>query len=325
MTMQNRIVDLIGFIINDNTSLLLLIASGMPLIAIALIIAHLRKVKQDIRRRVTADPGSFSAKALAPHKHVLNRLQSAIENLATLSGGGEDGGKAHKQLQFKLIQAGYFNRNAVTLFFGLRLVAASVAVLLAAGIMMITGHGDSLLQMAQICTIAFIIGYFLPAIALGRRLNALKLEHRTGFPDFMDLMVVCSQAGMSMEAAMKRISDELALSYPSLARHLELATIEIRSGKTLSRAVESFARRLGIEEAASFATLLAQSEELGSSLSQSLRAYSDDMRNKRLMKAEEKAFALPAKLVVPLTLFVFPTLLIVIMLPVVIAVTRSAA
>ena len=96
----------------------------------------------------------------------------------------------------------------------------------------------------------------------------------------------------------------------------------MRSGKTLSSAIDALGRRLGIEEARSFATLLAQSEELGSSLSQSLRAYSDDMRNKRLMKAEEKAFSLPAKLVVPLTLFVFPTLLVVLLLPVVVSVSK---
>ena len=91
--------------------------------------------------------------------------------------------------------------------------------------------------------------------------------------------------------------------------------------KPVSRAIESLAHRLGIEEAVTFATLLQQSEELGSSITQSLRAYSDDMRNKRLMKAEEKAYALPAKLVIPLTLFIFPVLLIVLILPVAISVS----
>jgi tight adherence protein C len=158
-------------------------------------------------------------------------------------------------------------------------------------------------------------------IALNRRIEKSAMEHRGGFPDFMDLMVVCVEAGLSMEAGLQRIATELRESYPSLAMHLEITTVELRSGKTLSASVESFAKRLGIEEATSFATLLTQSEELGSSLSQSLRVYSDDMRNKRLMKAEEKAHALPAKLVVPLTLFVFPTLLVVLLLPVVITVS----
>ena len=91
----------------------------------------------------------------------------------------------------------------------------------------------------------------------------------------------------------------------------------------MSSAIDAFGKRLGIEEASSFATLLTQSEELGSSLGKSLRVYSEDMRNKRLMKAEEKAHSLPAKLVVPLTLFVFPTLLVVLLLPIVISVSGA--
>ena len=125
-----------------------------------------------------------------------------------------------------------------------------------------------------------------------------------------------------MEAGIVKIAGELESAYPALARNLQFTTIEMRSGKTLSSAIDALGRRLGIEEARSFATLLAQSEELGSSLSQSLRAYSDDMRNKRLMKAEQKAFSLPAKLVVPLTLLVFPTLLMVLLLPVVVSVSK---
>jgi tight adherence protein C len=124
-----------------------------------------------------------------------------------------------------------------------------------------------------------------------------------------------------MEAGLDRIAREIGVAFPSLARNLELATIELRSGKPLGKAIESLSARLGIEEAGSFATLLQQSEELGSSLTQSLRAYSDDMRNKRLVRAEEKAYQLPAKLVVPLTLFVFPVLLVVLLLPIVISVS----
>ena len=322
--MLDSIHDLIAFVISDNSSLLLLLASGMPIVAIVLIVTHLMKVKQDVRRRVVADPGQFATTTLAPKARIANRLQSAVENLANLTGEAKGEGKAIKDLQFKLIQAGYFSTSAIAFYFGLRLITGAVLMLALTGAAMFFGYGEPLTRLILLALGSFIVGYFLPAVALSRRLERIRLEHRSGFPDFMDLMVVCSQAGMSMEAGMKRIADELSFSYPSLSRHLELACIEIRTGRTVSRAIDAFAKRLGIEEAGSFATLLAQSEELGSSLSQSLRAYSDDMRNKRLMKAEEKAFSLPAKLVVPLTLFVFPTLLVVIMLPVIIAVTSSS-
>src|SRR5256886_4465361 len=142
------------------------------------------------------------------------------------------------------------------------------------------------------------------------------LFRSTGFPDFMDLLVVCADAGLSMEAALDRVGRELSDSYPSLSANINMATLEISAGRTWSEALEHFGDRLGLDEARSFATLLQQSEELGSSLTDALRVYSDDMRHQRLSRAEEKAYSLPAKLSVPLTLCVFPVVIIVILLPV---------
>ena len=144
-----------------------------------------------------------------------------------------------------------------------------------------------------------------------------------GFPDFMDLMVVCAEAGLSMEAAIERIARELVEGYPSLAENLYMVSLEIRAGKSFTEALERMGERLAIEEATMLATLLQQSAELGTSLSQSLKVYSDEMRNKRMSRAEEKAYALPAKLVVPLTLFVFPVLIVTLMYPAVVRVAGA--
>src|SRR6202030_1521253 len=164
--------------------------------------------------------------------------------------------------------------------------------------------------------VAGLVGYFLPSVYVSRRIGARTTEHRTGFPDFMDLLVVCAAAGLSMEAALDRVGRELSDSYPSLSANIYMTTLEMRAGRTLSEALEHFGDRLGLDEARSFATLLQQSEELGSSLTEALRVYSDDMRHKRMSRAEEKAHSLPSKLSVPLTLCVFPVVIIVIMLPV---------
>jgi tight adherence protein C len=160
-------------------------------------------------------------------------------------------------------------------------------------------------------------------MAMKRRIAGRVAQHRTGFPDFMDLMVVCAEAGLSMEAGIERIARELVEGYPSLAENLYMASLKIRAGKTFTEAFERLGERLGIEEAMMLATLLQQSAELGTSLSSSLRVYSDEMRNKRLSRAEEKAYSLPAKLTVPLILFVFPVLLFVLMLPVVIRISGA--
>ncbi|MFZ3307998.1 MAG: type II secretion system F family protein, partial [Xanthobacteraceae bacterium] len=167
------------------------------------------------------------------------------------------------------------------------------------------------------------LGYLAPSLYLDRRIAARRLEHQAGFPDFMDLLVVCADAGLSIEAALERIGRELGLSYPSLAANIHMATLEIRAGRTMTEALEHLGDRLGLEEARSFATLIAQSDELGSSISDALRVYSDDMRHKRLSRAEEKAYSLPAKLAIPMMVCIFPVLFIVILCPVIVRVATS--
>jgi tight adherence protein C len=163
---------------------------------------------------------------------------------------------------------------------------------------------------------AGMFGYVAPSVYLDRRIASRRAEHRAGFPDFMDLLVVCADAGLSMEASLDRVGRELADSYPSLCANIHMANLEIRAGRTMTEALEHLADRLGLEEARSFATLIQQSDELGSSITEALRVYSDDMRHKRLSRAEEKAYSLPAKLALPMMICIFPVLFVVILLPV---------
>jgi tight adherence protein C len=134
----------------------------------------------------------------------------------------------------------------------------------------------------------------------------------------MDLLVVCADSGLSMEAALERVCREMGDSYPALTANIHMTNLEIRAGRTLTDALERFAARVGLEEARSFTTLIVQSLELGSSITDALRVYSDDMRHKRLSRAEEKAYALPAKLSLPMMICIFPVLFVVILLPVVV-------
>ena len=219
-----------------------------------------------------------------------------------------------KELRRRLLQAGFLDTRAPVMFFLARAVAAVVLALGAFLLMPLLLKPES--PMWPSLWIGGLLGYFAPSVYLSRRIAGRQVEHRTGFPDFMDLLVVCADAGLSMEAALDRVGRELADSYHSLSANVHMATLELRAGRTLSETLDHLADRLGLEEARSFATLLQQSEKLGSSLTEALRVYSDDMRHKRLSRAEEKAYSLPAKLSVPLTLCVFPVVIIVIMLPV---------
>jgi len=220
-----------------------------------------------------------------------------------------------KVLRRRLIQAGIFEAHAVGYFFVARtaLAVGLAFAVFALGPMIVPLQGSSFWLSVIVGGIA---GYLAPSLYLDRRISARRSEHRIGFPDFMDLLVVCADSGLSMEAALDRVGRELGDSYPSLCTNLHMANLEIRAGRSMTEALEHLGDRLGLEEARSFATLIQQSAELGSSITDALRVYSDDMRHKRLSLAEEKAYSLPAKLAIPMMVCIFPVLFVVILLPV---------
>jgi len=225
--------------------------------------------------------------------------------------------KDMKVLRRRLVQAGIYDPRGVAYFF---LARTGLAVGLAFGAFLfapalISASGSKLWMMV---IGAGIVGYVAPSFFLDRRIKARMAEHQSGFPDFMDLLVVCADSGLSMEAALTRVGSELTDSYPSLCANIHMTNLEIRAGRTLTEALEHLADRLGLQEARSFSTLIQQSTELGSSITDALRVYSDDMRHKRLSRAEEKAYALPAKLSIPMMVCIFPVIFVVILLPVVV-------
>lgn len=274
------------------------------------------RVRGSVKRRA-ADISTHGPRRAAENPRSLRYASTkAAQRLIdyTTRNYSESNDKHMKMLRRKLLQAGFLDARAPAFYFLARTALAvgfAIAAFFTAPILM----PDAKSMFWPLVGLGGLVGYFAPGFYLGRRIARRQAEHRVGFPDFMDLLVVCADAGLSMEAALDRVGRELADSYPSLGANIHMATLEMRAGRSLSEALEHFGDRLGLEESRSFATLLQQSEELGSSMTDALRVYSDDMRHKRLSRAEEKAYSLPAKLSVPLILCVFPVLIIVIMLP----------
>jgi len=221
-----------------------------------------------------------------------------------------------------LNSAGFFQPSAIAWYYLVRIVLAvvfPVAFLVTDQIMVFD------LNSTRFLTILFgssVLGLAAPNFYISKRIKTLQQQCRDGFPDFMDLMVICAEAGISIDQAIGRVSRELAPAFPHLGACLHLASLELRAGRTLTEAFNTLAQRMGIDEAYALGSLLQQSDELGTSLSHALRIYSEEMRDKRMSKAEEKAHALPAKMTVPLTMFVFPVILVVILLPVYVRVTN---
>lgn len=305
---------------NGTLVLALLVLSGCGLAAMG--VAGAVQGRGDIKRRTMAGladapspapAGARPVNARAEAQASLHRLVGFIET--TFSGGDPH---EKKLIRLQLVQAGFFDQRAIAYFFAARLGAAFAFAVAAFLLAPLVWSEPTMANRWMAAGGLGIVGYFAPNFYLRRRIAKRIDQHRMGFPDFMDLMVVCAEAGLSMEAAIERIARELVEGYPSLAENLYMVSLEIRAGKAFTDALERMGERLGIEEASMLATLLQQSAELGTSLSQSLRVYSEEMRNKRMSRAEEKAYALPAKLVVPLTLFVFPILIVTLMYPAVV-------
>lgn len=226
--------------------------------------------------------------------------------------------KATRKLQLSLIQAGFLNPSAVTRFLAIRF-GMGIAGLVFGMVLMITVYNEyTVIKQMMYALASGVVGYFLPTLYLRDRIKAMVLENRSGFPDVMDLMVVAAEAGLTTEAAVERISKEITLTYPNLSIQLNIAALEIRAGRPMDQALYSLGERLGLDEVQGFATMIQQSKELGTSVSDALRVYSDEMRHKRMMKAEEKAYALPAKMSVPVTLFILPIVIGVAVVPTVV-------
>jgi tight adherence protein C len=229
--------------------------------------------------------------------------QSAVRDPAKLS-----------VLRNQLMQAGYFNREAPVVFLGVKAAAmafATVGVVLLLPMLMKDGGMQGIL-VAGALSGAAMLG---PEQVLKSRRQTREREYAEGFPDLLDLLVASVEAGLSLDAAVTRVSDELKRRYPNLTIHLRMLVLELRAGRPRKDAWTSFADRLGIDDARALATMLRQAEDMGTSLGETLSVFSQDMRSKRMLRAEEKALALSAKLTLPLILFIFPCLLGALMLP----------
>ena len=271
------------------------------------------------RRRLQANPAGGGAVATPPSAGKSGGLSGStrawvdtISQRATgfYSSSDPDG---LKRAQMMMVRAGWFSQGAVGYFFAARVLFAGVALM--ATYLLAPTDQQSQTGLIILCTGAAAIGYMLPGWYLKRRARKMLTEARAGFPDFMDLMVVCSNAGMSLEASINRVVEELSSAYPVLATHLSIVTLEMRAGRPLEDALGYLYQRIPLDEIRAFSNLLQQSKELGSPLTDALRVYSDDMRHQRMSKAEEKAYALPAKLSVPVSVCILPVVLFIAVLP----------
>jgi tight adherence protein C len=233
------------------------------------------------------------------------------------------GEKERSLARLRMVRAGYMNPGAVSTFYALRGV---LSLLLPTATLWVLPFANAGLAPPAVLTLVLVsgaVGFFFPKLYIARRIAKRQREAQDGFPDALDTLLVCVEAGLSLAAAIDRVASEIGQAYPVLGDQFKLLALEINAGKTREVALRNMADRIGIDEVYSLVTLLLQSEALGTSIAQALRVYAQEMRAKRLVRAEERANKLPVKIVFPLAFCVLPALVSVIMTPLIIRILRQ--
>jgi tight adherence protein C len=217
----------------------------------------------------------------------------------------------------RLIRAGYRQETAVKLFYGAKVLVPIVLCLL----VLVSGVARSHSFFAF--AIALGLGFLAPDFWLGRRITLRQKRIRLGLPDVLDLLVICIEAGLSVDQATARTAEELRLAHPAISDELGIVVLEQRAGRARSEAWMQFAERTAVESVRNLVSVIVQSEQLGTSIAKTLRIHSETLRTQRRQSVEEQAAKTTIKLIFPLVLFIFPSLLLVTLGPAFISLAES--
>jgi len=227
-------------------------------------------------------------------------------------------------IRLRLLQAGYRQRDAVRYFYfaqfalGVGLLIAGVSYFL----LFVDQDAATTQQKLMYILGPGGLGYMFPKYWVTRRVEARKEEIISGFPDSLDMMLVCVEAGQSLDQSIVRVAGELRASYPALADEFSIVSHEMKAGKDKGAVLGDMSERCGVQDVSSFVTVLIQSQTFGTSISDALRIYASEMRDKRVMRAEEKANQLPTKMTLTTMMLTVPPLLIILVGPSVVGITE---
>jgi len=290
----------------------------MSLVLMGIAIRNALQNDYQLDQRIAGGSG-FGMPGMGRQKAKKNLLTSIGSHL-TLPDSAEI-----SRLRFQLSQAGYYDADVVKNFIAIRVICllGPQFVVMAMWSFLYAKLGIS--GTIWVAILLAILGFIGPLYFIRWKKMRRIDKCRKGFPDMMDLMVACIEAGLGLDAALIRVSHEIGGRYPPLKVNLEIMNLELRAGRLRHEAMIGFAERIGLDEAKALAVMLKQAEDMGSSIGAALRTFSEDMRAKRMLTAEEKAMSLSAKLTVPLILFIFPTIMVLLLVPAAIRLMESFA
>lgn len=304
----------------------LIVLAGVFLVVVMIILGLYGFISRDpaIRRLTGISTGAaeISEGPSIYYGENQTKLMRLVQPLHDAMRKGEDD-KTRGIIRHRLIQAGYYNPNTDKIYSAIRiglalLLSIGVAPLLIANFQPLAGNLAILAVVS-----AAVIGYFGPSLALNVIIKNRQTSFKLGMPDALDMILVGIESGMSFPASLQHLCEELADAHPVVCEQFQLVVLEFQAGKRRGEALQSMARRVDADEARTFASMITQSEALGTSLAQTLRVIADEMRTDRLLKAEKTASELPVKMAFPLVLFIFPALFMTIMSPVLIRLAEA--
>ncbi|TNE57873.1 MAG: type II secretion system F family protein [Alphaproteobacteria bacterium] len=222
----------------------------------------------------------------------------------------------------QLIKAGFYGTSAVEIYFAMRILLALLLPFLGLVIVKLVAPSLTANIVLLIVIGGTVFGYFLPFLVVHNQIQNRQQAVRDGLPDALDLLLICIDAGASLASGFKRVGEEMESVHSVVAEQMNLISFELQAGVGRTDALKNFAERVDIDEVHSLTTLLIQSEQLGTSLARAMRVYAAEMRNNRMLAAEEKGNQLPVKLSLPLVLFILPSLMLTIMTPLIIRIFR---
>ena len=218
-------------------------------------------------------------------------------------------------VQLQLVRAGYRSKGAVQTFYFAQFALGIGGLILGTLFVLLSGGGGSAQSSILTVLVPGCLGYYAPKYWVNRRVQSRTDEITSGFPDALDLMLVCVEAGQSLDQAIIRVAKEMRTGYPALSEEFEIVAYEMKAGKDKTQVLRDMGERVGIQDVNSFVTTLIQSATFGTSVAEALRVYAAEMRDKRVMRAEEKANKLPTKLTLGTMMFCLPPLLIILIGP----------
>ena len=306
------------------TYLLLALVFGAVVLGV-LAIAPLFTRKVDLAKRL-GGPGAVAAGAVGggpslradSSKNLWARLVTEVES----RGISLNDDKA-AVLEERLTLAGYNQSYAVRAFVLIRTVLTLLFPALTYGFLVATGSTMTGTKFYLVVLGSAVLGMYLPNVIVSGRADRRMTEILNGFPDALDLMLVCVEAGLGIDACFARVGEEIVNLHPRLAELFAGVSLELRAGRPRADALKNMARKSGVQEIQSFATLVIQSDKLGASIGQALKVYAAEMREGRRMRAEEKAHRLPVLLSVPMVVFLLPVVVGSLGLPAAIQISNS--